>query len=308
VLKGAALAHLVYAEPGHRPMSDLDLLTSPAVLTRAGELLNDLGFRCSHEATAGEPAHRHLAPHLRIVDGVSVPVELHHRLASTYGDWWLARLRAKLPKWLASQTVSTELDGDDGRTTDFDLEDGTAQTLSLEKLLWHLCWHLGSHVNVWDSARLIWMADIVGLAERYVAEIDWGQMQRTAPLVGRTLSLLHHITPLSESVLECTGIDPDRRPQGVGQPFAGWPRVSFREGLQDGRRRFLRETLVPSEWWLHLHYGVGSNQSLFWVRWLRHPLETGARLLRAPLQRLGLPESDELAWGSAGEMKKNEVI
>ena len=303
VLKGAALAHLVYAEPGHRPMSDLDLLVPPADLKRAGELLADLGFRCSQGLSTEVSGHRHLAPRLRIVDGVSVLVELHHRLASTYSDWWLARLRTRLPHWLASRTNPAALDGEDGRSTGFDLAGDTAQTLSLEKLLWHLCWHLGSHVNVWDSGRLIWVADVVGVVERYADAIDWEEVRQNAPLVGRTLSVLLHLTPLSPEVLERAGVEPGRRPQGVGQPFIGWPRVSFREGLPGGRWRFVRETLAPSEWWLRLHYGLGSGQSLFWARGVRHPLETGARLLRAPLQRLGLPGSDELAWGSAGEMQ-----
>lgn len=44
VLKGAALAHLVYRDPGLRPMADLDLLLPEADLARAARLLQPLGF------------------------------------------------------------------------------------------------------------------------------------------------------------------------------------------------------------------------------------------------------------------------
>src|SRR3954451_2652105 len=44
VLKGAALAHLVYGDPGLRPMRDVDLLVPTADTRRAVDLLTRCGF------------------------------------------------------------------------------------------------------------------------------------------------------------------------------------------------------------------------------------------------------------------------
>ena len=44
LLKGAALFHLVYPEPGLRPMRDLDLLIHPSQAPVMETLLGDLGF------------------------------------------------------------------------------------------------------------------------------------------------------------------------------------------------------------------------------------------------------------------------
>jgi hypothetical protein len=44
VLKGAALFHLVYPEPGLRPMSDLDILVPESEAWRAQRTLAELGF------------------------------------------------------------------------------------------------------------------------------------------------------------------------------------------------------------------------------------------------------------------------
>ena len=39
LVQGAALSHLVYPEPGLRPMSDLDILVPRSEIWRAGQIL-----------------------------------------------------------------------------------------------------------------------------------------------------------------------------------------------------------------------------------------------------------------------------
>jgi hypothetical protein len=48
----------------------------------------------------------------------------------------------------------------------------TARTLSYEAMLAHIYQHLRTNLLL-DSLRLIWVADLVSLAERFAAEIDW---------------------------------------------------------------------------------------------------------------------------------------
>lgn len=78
-LKGAFLAQFAYAEPGLRPMRDLDFLLRPEQAIRAFELLEADGYR---SLFAGSPdayfADRIHLPPLSSTSGITI--ELHHRL------------------------------------------------------------------------------------------------------------------------------------------------------------------------------------------------------------------------------------
>ena len=224
VLKGAALAHLVYPEPGLRPMSDLDILIPEADLWQAQRLLAESGFDAPLPSSGALP-HRHLGGATLQTEGLTIHVELHYKLSSDYFDHAISYMRSKMwPKprsstqaktfrrrhipraqppqteqypntpvsmWVSDLTVPPQ---------PFALADLTAHTLGHEDMLSHLCQHLTSHVNVWDFGRLIWVADIVSLAERFAAQIDWTWIRRQRPAVLRMLSLLHFMTSLSDLV------------------------------------------------------------------------------------------------------------
>jgi len=177
----------------------------------------------------------------------------------------------------------------------FALADLTAHTLGHEDMLSHLCQHLTSHVNVWDFGRLIWVADIVSLAERFVAQIDWTQIHRQRPAVLRTLSLLHFMTPLSDELLSQADVRIGHAPEGIGVEYQGWPRPQGADWRERGYRRVLRDTLFPSEWWLRLRYKLGSVHPLLWHRWVRHPLYILGHVGRVLLERMGWPTPLELA-------------
>jgi hypothetical protein len=309
VLKGAALSHTVYPEPGLRPMSDLDILVREEDLWRAQSLLAGLGFDAPLPV-GPELAHRHLAIAARQVEGLSVLVEIHHKLLSDYFDHAasfvrsLARPTSAPPErpappatGLAQVSAWARLGGLTAPPHPFDLAGLTAYTLSYEDTLGYLSRHLISHVNVWDFGRLIWVADIVSLAERYAAEIDWERVRRRYPAALNTLSLLHFMTPLSDDLLSRAAISIGHVPQGIGIEFQGWPKIRPARWREKGYRRVLRDTLFPSEWWLRLRYRVGSARPLFWYRWLRHPLHILGHVVRAGLERLGWPTPRALARG-----------
>ncbi len=324
VLKGAALAHTVYPEPGLRPMSDLDILVREGDLWRAQSLLAGLGFDAPLPAGPAL-AHRHLALAARRVEGLSIHVEIHHKLLSDYFDHAASFIHLRSPArpisapperaappgasgilgadltgFSAKRPVRSdwaELEGLTAPLHPFDLAGLTAHTLSYEDTLGHLARHLASHVNVWDFGRLIWVADIVSLAERYAAEIDWEHVRRRYPAVLTTLSLLHFMTPLSDDLLSRAAISLGRAPHGIGIEFQGWPKTRRANWRQKGYRRVLRDTLFPSEWWLRLRYQVGSTRPLFWYRWVRHPLYILGHVVRAILERLGWPTPLTLARG-----------
>jgi len=316
VLKGAALSHTVYPEPGLRPMSDLDILVREADLWSAQRLLADLGFDAPLPA-GPTSAHRHLALAARQVEGLSVQVEIHHKLLSDYFDHAAAFIRSLARPILpgpaadgqgnfrhepsatgpAHESAWAELEGLTAPPHPFELAGLTAYTLSYEDTLGYLSRHLTSHVNVWDFGRLIWVADIVSLTERFAAEIDWERVRRRYPAVLNTLSLLHFMTPLSDDLFSRAPISLGRAPQGIGTEFQGWPKIRPACWREKGYRRVLRDTLIPSEWWLRLRYQVGSARPLFWYRWVRHPLHILGHIVRAVLERLGWPTPLTLARG-----------
>ncbi|MBN1274122.1 MAG: nucleotidyltransferase family protein [Candidatus Aminicenantes bacterium] len=82
VLKGGTLCHLLYPEPGLRPMSDLDLLLPDSEIKKAHSILKNLGFSTPRE-TGLQKKHlhrKHVPPSSLVRNGVTVGVELHHRL------------------------------------------------------------------------------------------------------------------------------------------------------------------------------------------------------------------------------------
>jgi hypothetical protein len=246
------LAHLVYPEPGLRPMRDIDLLVNEAQMVQAQQVLAGLGFHAP--LPDNNLRDKHLAPATRQTDGLTVTVELHHNLFESF------------------QLVSMAFDDLTSVPLAFQLGDTPAETLGCEDMLWHLCQHVAYHASIWEPIRLIWVADIVGFAERFVDETDWDRVARQYPLVLNMLSLFHFVTPLSAQLRERAYIEIGKSPQGVGWEFEGWPRIPLARQRDKDLRRILYDTFVPSEWWLRLHYGLNSAQSLFWYRWFKHPL------------------------------------
>ena len=230
-LKGAALARTVYAEPGDRPMGDLDLLVAPEDVQRSHALLTSGGF-----ATVPGPGGRqHLDALALVHKGVTVRVELHHR--ALWND-----LTQQLPQLWAR---GVELDGLSG-----------ARAAEPLVLLWQVFHHAFRSQIYWVPFRLIWVADVVGLVNTYGAGLDWSRARAEFGTMTRTLPLLDAITPLPRPLLDACGVAP--RLARAGSTYRGWPRQRLRsaDGLDLG---VASETIWPSAWWLALRYGLGTS-------------------------------------------------
>src|SRR5687768_10896099 len=124
VLKGAALAQLVYLQPLLRPMRDVDILVRAADVYRAYALLPEIGFAPPPGAHYGlGPDHHHLTAIKRVADGFSVSVELHHALHLNEPGH-PRRYEALAP---AAQS--------------FAIGETIAWTLGREEMLWHIYRH-----------------------------------------------------------------------------------------------------------------------------------------------------------------------
>lgn len=255
VLKGAALAHLAYPEPGLRPMSDVDLLLEPEAADMAREVLGDLGF--ADPAPGAAPVSDKHAVAVKVVDGLPVGLELHHRLLSP-------RHRGAL---------APEVTGEPPLT--FVVEGVTARGLGPAALLSHLCEHLAWHADVFMPLRLIWMADVVAVAEMYAETIDWEVLRWRQPRTLATLALLDAVIPLSPALRTHVEVHGQGTAPGAWDDFRGWPRASLAEQRRQGKGygRILRDTFFPSPWWLRLRYGLGDAGPVFWYTAVRHPLD-----------------------------------
>lgn len=267
VLKGAALAHLLYPEPGLRPMRDIDLLVRREEAYLAQSLLAELGFDAPLPRGERLP-NKHLQAATLKTEGLSISVEIHHNLFSA--DFW----------------ASLEIDTLRRPPLPFNLNGLTAYTLGYEEMLWHLCCHAGQIIS--QSVRLIWVVDVVGFAEHFMAEINWDLIRRDYPLVLSTLTQFHFLTPLSERLQRAAGLDIGRPPQGVGLDFQGWPRYPLAQQRHKSRRQIITDSFWPSEWWLGLYYGLRHKPALLWYRWVGHPLRIMGWIGQLMLERAGL--------------------
>lgn len=243
LLKGSALAHLVYRSPVLRPMRDVDVLVRSRDVKRAADVLEKCGFAGSGLAVPSH--HHHIGALSTTLDGATVTIEVHHQL---------------LPAIPFLRPIEYEDVYRDAQS--FEWSGHEVRTLGREDMLWHVYAHAFA-INVTRPAiRLISVADLVAMTEAWIDEIDWEQLKRRYRRVWRALPLLHHLTPWSSRVLAKLRWDVSRIPNGV-RPIA--PRLAWSATA-------CRDVMWPPEWWLCTRYGVQRWPHRVWCRTVEHPV------------------------------------
>jgi len=163
VLKGAALAGLLYENIALRPCSDLDLLTPLAQAEDAVRLLHGLGYQPKVPELFPD-AEKLLSMHAVLArdGGLPITVELHWSLVSSPND-----RRSPSVGWFLSHTQSAALPC------------CAARILMPEANLLHLCAHLTLQ-HGGPRARLIWYCDVDRLVRQYDDGMDWDMVMRQA--------------------------------------------------------------------------------------------------------------------------------
>lgn len=211
-LKGAALAALVYRNPGLRPMIDVDLLVPRESLARAEDVVRALDYReleTPHDRDWYLARHHHARPY-GAADG-ALTVELHHHLLSGEARRWLPIDE------LWERTVSTRIG-----PIEVDVLCPTDTVL-------HVAVHL-AHTNRFMS-ELRAVRDLAECVDRHGAAIDWDALveragrYRLTRAVRLALWAAHEIggAPIPASVL-----GPRRRP-----PLDALGHALVRRALQD---------------------------------------------------------------------------
>lgn len=157
LLKGAHLSSLIYPEPSHRPMADLDLMVRVADLQRAEDALKAIGYTTDREQSIADHCTRgrHIPP---LVKDGTYPVEIHWTLADPTDD------------------VSVDVDGLWARSRPVTVYGEPARALSVEDVLLYICLH-AVVVHQFDEKGLRPLLDVLALLERNGSEIDWPALE-----------------------------------------------------------------------------------------------------------------------------------
>lgn len=254
VLKGIALAHILYPSPGLRPMKDMDLLIRIEDIEKVTQLLIDNGFKQQPDAFF-HPSELHLPTFTKEVEGFRISIEVHHRLLpEKNGEFWgyLGQFQLPHQKIIISDSV-------------------TIETLSKEEFLNHLCKHTFFSYHNLEPLKMIWVADICNLAEKFAEDIDWQFIKENFPIVLHTLTALHEIFPLSEKLISKAMIMPRINTKTTIRPYLGWPGIPLRDVEKQAFWQWVKETIFPSDWVLFLRYGHGRLNTK-WYNWFKHIL------------------------------------
>jgi hypothetical protein len=166
----------------------------------------------------------------------------------------------------------------------------TVQTLNPVQMLWMQ--YLGLR-KLAEPMRHIHLADLVGMAECLVNDIDWLRLHKDYPELWNAYEAIHAFSPLSQAVCDRLDLLPDVPSQmtGIGDDFQGWPREGFSHKSKRDKCRLIGQSLCPPEWWARLVYGVRTPNSMARVLFYHHPttfLHQGARrLYLGPVNPLG---------------------
>jgi hypothetical protein len=203
LLKGASLALRHYADPGLRPMTDIDLLVAPGDLARAVRIFANHGFLPTVEPT---PRRTQLLHAEDFADERGVHVDLHWRLHPHREE--------------ADESLWSRLDP-------LSIAGAPSHALSPADELLHQLVH-GLH---WSQVSPIrWVADSCGILANPSASVDWGVFTAaaakgrvvTAVLEGLRFLREEFEAPVPAAVLDALAASPD--------PFV--ERLEYRLGIR----------------------------------------------------------------------------
>ncbi|MFN2115254.1 MAG: nucleotidyltransferase family protein [Anaerolineae bacterium] len=291
LLKGAALMDTVYSSPGLRPISDIDLLVSPAQQATTLAALKERGYE--RAVTDAGPFEHHVLLHGTGAGGMPVAVEVHRRL-------------------FASPPYDAVLPTDDLLARAERGEDGALRLAPADALA-----HLAGHLVLQHARgeRLVWVADVDRLVRRHGHEQDfWSgaiEVARSSMLLrslgdALVLATLWFATPLPDDVAAVLDAEPPmpaeaaayarmRRRAPVGAE--GDRLLSDVQGVSGlaAKLRFAALHLAPPPRTMREWYGLDRSWQLP-VYYARRALRGLAHIARRPFRAgsSGALESPEL--------------
>lgn len=255
-LKGMALCHLIYAKPGLRPMSDIDLLVSSRHKWEVYNLLVAIGYQRQTSPRIRED-HHHLPSLSRSLEGLSVNIEVHDN--------------AIAPDNLGS----IHMDNLSGEPEKFELGDRVVNALGHVDMLRHLCRHT---LELSRVIKLGAVLDTLAYADRFADSIDWPWLTCAHPEVITTLKMFGYLIHWPENLGKYVASPEMPCPSGVG--IGMMPLSRIRHG--DSMYRMLFD---PSDWWLRGYYNIPMDRSVMFTKAITHPIQIGRWLWRRAWSR-----------------------
>ena len=160
--KGPVLALLIYGDVALRDYDDLDVLVHKSDVTTATNVLDELGYKLSHDET--DQTDRYLEEvkhHFQFADTSAHVVELHWSLGQS--------------QYAFSESTDTFWEG----LTMKPFFGGMLNYPRAENLLLFLCAH--GHKHFWS--RLSWLCDVAQMCRLCADELDWAYLFQQAHLV-----------------------------------------------------------------------------------------------------------------------------
>lgn len=259
LLKGAALAHCLYAKPELRPMADIDILVDADDQMRAVAIAERIGFVFApHHASSFAGNFHHLPPGTKQQSGYTITLEIHRDVLppDQVGSITLRNLTVPL------QTINRGQDRPQGLA------------LGHIDMLRHLTRHAFEPVA---RVRLIHLHDLWQYQARFHDEIDWPHLQSRHPGVITALRLVHYVLPPLREPDGVLSAVPRPGPSGIG---AGMLPLSKIAGAPVGPTTKLKMLFDPPAWWLHGYYGIPPEHSLRRCRLMLHPATVARWLAR----------------------------
>jgi hypothetical protein len=276
LLKGAALAHRIYASPALRPMVDIDVLVRHVDIGRAVRAASRLGysFALGHGSRFAGRVH-HLPIATKVKSGFCISLELHLDAMSrdvrdslTHGTMTAAPIpfrRGAGPQGLSFGHVD---------------------------MLRHLTRHTFLPSR---RIRLIHLYDLWRYQAVFRDEIDWRTLAASFPGVMIALQLVAYAFPGPVSGRRT--LDRAAVPPGVGMGMVALSEIA---AAKEGFFAKLSELFNPPAWWVHGFYGVAPGQSLLFCRTVHHPLTVVRWLAMRAASAIGISRPHRIV-GIVGE-------
>jgi hypothetical protein len=261
LLKGAALAHSLYASPELRAAADIDILVDPADERRAVDLVRGLGYRfADRQGPMFSGRFHHLPAATMQQPGFVVALEIHRDAMSRDQPDSLTLRSLTTPPQMVTRGARP-----------------AGLALGHVDMLRHLSRHAFEPAY---RVRLIHLYDLWLYQARFRHAIDWRALATRHPHVATALRLVDQVfaNPLGGDTETTTAA----APSGVG---AGMLPLSQIAASEMGLMAKLRALLDPPAWWLHGFYGVPPGSSLLACRAVRHPATVARWLARRALAR-----------------------
>ncbi len=286
LLKGADLALTVYADPGLRRMSDLDLLVPPTARRDLLRVCQQAGL----QRVEMQPGLEQITGQVQLGGGsYLLAMDLHWQLIGGEAD-----RRSPPLDWFLAQTAPLRLPASDLTVLHL------SPTANLLYLAAHLMLRHGG-----EMLHLRWIYDLHLLISDDPAAIDWRMLYRQAVAYGWAGSL--HAALAVAADLFGTAL-PAGYLAGLAVVSAGERSLHQLQQLPQtqttrawhtllgltwrGRLRLLGALLLPSQEYLRWRYALDLPANLHWLyypyRWLdvlRDVAHTGVRLIRTQMQR-----------------------